>query len=254
MSQDQLEAEAMMKAAKKACEEVVSSHLDEWLETSPQRVRFEEWLEAVHPENCKEGVVDSRMYLEVSYHRQLWNDVAACASNVTPYECDCRHVPSSDVIKDQDGQLKRSDDEMAAVRKSAIPHLASALQSVAAAMRLTRHQADLQPLSESERQGLRLLAQHLGDSGPEFSLVARAASDLADGRVLAGTGLATLITRATWLSEKQRLRFVTAMCDLCPQVLEPLLPAWLRPLLAQSPTSLKEKELPQQSALPCSVQ
>lgn len=63
---------------KAACEAELEMHLDEWLQTTNGQPSYEDWIAAVHPENIKERlasgyVIDSRMYLEGSFHRQLWN-------------------------------------------------------------------------------------------------------------------------------------------------------------------------------------
>jgi hypothetical protein len=72
------EIQAELDRAKAACEAELERHLDDWLSTSSERLNYENWIAAVHPENTKENrsgsrVVDSRMYLEGSFHRQLWN-------------------------------------------------------------------------------------------------------------------------------------------------------------------------------------
>lgn len=72
------EIQAELDRIKAACEAEVERHLDEWLLTPQAAGTYEDWIAAVHPENVKERlpsgpVIDPRMYLEGSFHRQLWN-------------------------------------------------------------------------------------------------------------------------------------------------------------------------------------
>lgn len=72
------EIQAELERIKAACEAELERHLDEWLQTPQAAGTYEDWIAAVHPENVKERlpggpVIDPRMYLEGSFHRQLWN-------------------------------------------------------------------------------------------------------------------------------------------------------------------------------------
>lgn len=72
------EIQAELSRIKAACEDELARHLDEWLLTGASSSTYEDWIAAVHPENVKQTpssgyVVDERMYLEGSFHRQLWN-------------------------------------------------------------------------------------------------------------------------------------------------------------------------------------
>jgi len=67
-----------LERIKAACEAELERHLDEWLPTIKETLRYESWIAAVHPENVKgksdDGpIIDERMYLAGSFHRQLWN-------------------------------------------------------------------------------------------------------------------------------------------------------------------------------------
>eukprot|EP00928_Gymnodinium_smaydae_P046088 TRINITY_DN30680_c0_g1_i1.p1 TRINITY_DN30680_c0_g1~~TRINITY_DN30680_c0_g1_i1.p1 ORF type:complete len:425 (-),score=105.44 TRINITY_DN30680_c0_g1_i1:152-1426(-) len=88
---------------KAACEAELRRHLVEWLETcgaEASSVTYEGWIAAVHPENVSSDeaggggpVVDARLYLEDSFHRRLWNDVAAAgAAGLDDAERQRRHV------------------------------------------------------------------------------------------------------------------------------------------------------------------
>jgi len=95
------EIKAELNRIKAACEAELERHLDEWLLTAHGQPRYEDWIAAVHPENVKEKlisghVIDARMYLEGSFHRQLWNlRVAglACLDEAGRQRC---HVPPRD--------------------------------------------------------------------------------------------------------------------------------------------------------------
>lgn len=72
------EIQSELNRIKAACEAELERHLDEWLETTNAQASYEDWIAAVHPENVKETllsgyIIDQRMYLDGSFHRQLWN-------------------------------------------------------------------------------------------------------------------------------------------------------------------------------------
>jgi len=91
------EIQAELQRAKAACEAEVVRHLDEWLgelqKDSPSS--YEDWIAAVHPENVRTGadglrVVDSRMYLEGSFHRQLWKERTALSLDLLSPDRRCK--------------------------------------------------------------------------------------------------------------------------------------------------------------------
>lgn len=72
------EIQCELNRIKAACEAELERHLDEWLQTTHAQASYEDWIAAVHPENVKETlpsgyIIDQRMYLDGSFHRQLWN-------------------------------------------------------------------------------------------------------------------------------------------------------------------------------------
>jgi len=105
MSSDELEQEAraLVEQARRACEDDLREHLRNWLAAKPQELSYAAWIQAVHPENAKD-CIDSRMYLEASFHRQLWNSLAAGADGLSPEERERRHVPASDVAGELAGE------------------------------------------------------------------------------------------------------------------------------------------------------
>jgi hypothetical protein len=66
------------------------------LASNPEEITYEAWIEAVHPENAIQKSIDSRMYLDASFHRQLWNRLAANMSGIEAEERRRRFVPPSD--------------------------------------------------------------------------------------------------------------------------------------------------------------
>uniref|UniRef100_A0A7S4S8U7 Uncharacterized protein n=1 Tax=Alexandrium monilatum TaxID=311494 RepID=A0A7S4S8U7_9DINO len=91
---DDDEVQVMVESARQACKEAVIEHLTAWLASGPSPATFEAWLREVHPENVRLDKVDRRMYLEESFHRQLWNEIAVGAPDLTSEERECRFVPA----------------------------------------------------------------------------------------------------------------------------------------------------------------
>lgn len=90
---DEAEALAIKHQSILACQEIVTKHLAKWLESDPPLIRYEAWIAAVHPDNAKGGVIDSRMYLPKSYHRNTWNKNVAGVDGLTDEEREKRFVP-----------------------------------------------------------------------------------------------------------------------------------------------------------------
>jgi len=316
---DEEEALAIVEKAKKACEDELANHLRDWLASSPADIRYEAWIDAVHPENASQSgskTVDSRMYLEASLHRQLWNETAVASADLDPQEREHRFVTSTESL--QAAQNAVSDDQpeqpwdTTAVLNPSAP--ASLLQQAASEIstapsqeaeeatgpsqreaspsapslqeavlyltsfldrrRLGAEQCAEQPeakatstgqagpavvwkeeavhflaasfcgaarqlkrhaprtlglgLPEDYRPGLRLLAEVLRESGPEYETLASAAMALASGSTLNGDGVAELLGRASCQKWEVRLVYARALLACCPEVLVPVLPAHLR--------------------------
>jgi len=87
--------QAEIDRIKAACEAEVDKHLGEWLLSNQGALAYEDWIAAVHPENVKGSssigpIIDSRMYLERSFHRKLWNTRTAelsCLSAAEKQRC-----------------------------------------------------------------------------------------------------------------------------------------------------------------------
>eukprot|EP00931_Biecheleriopsis_adriatica_P116790 TRINITY_DN92385_c0_g1_i1.p1 TRINITY_DN92385_c0_g1~~TRINITY_DN92385_c0_g1_i1.p1 ORF type:complete len:584 (-),score=139.06 TRINITY_DN92385_c0_g1_i1:82-1638(-) len=97
---DEKEAMAMIEKTRQACEDELANHLRDWLDSKPSQIRYEAWIDAVHPENASKSstrTVDSRMYLEASFHRRLWNDLAC--HGLEPEEREQRYVPSTEDLQ-----------------------------------------------------------------------------------------------------------------------------------------------------------
>lgn len=100
---DEEEALAMVEKARKACEDELANHLRSWLASNPDKApRYEAWINDVHPENASKSgsnTVDSRMYLEASFHRLLWNEMAVTSAELEPEERARRFVPSTEDLQ-----------------------------------------------------------------------------------------------------------------------------------------------------------
>lgn len=106
----------MVAEATRACEIALEQHLGEWLDApeTPPKPIYEQWIQAVHPDNVKRSVgeeggaagssasasapsptaiaIDPRLYLEEDMHRRLWNQ--RCESEINPAERRRRYVPA----------------------------------------------------------------------------------------------------------------------------------------------------------------
>jgi len=316
---DEEEALAIVEKAKKACEDELANHLRAWLASSPADIRYEAWIDAVHPENASQSgskTVDSRMYLEASLHRQLWNEMAVASADLDPQEWGHRFVTSTESL--QAAQKAVSDDQpeqpwdttavlnpsapasslqqpasdistapsqeaeeaTGPIQQEASPSAPSLQEAVlyltsfldrrrlgaeqraeqpeakatstgqagpavvwkeeavhflaasfcGAARQLKRHAPRTLGLGlpEDYRPGLRLLAEVLRESGPEYETLASAAMALASGSTLNGDGVAELLGRASCQKWEVRLVYARALLACCPEVLVPVLPAHLR--------------------------
>jgi len=91
------EIQCELNRIKAACEAELERHLDEWLQTTHAQASYEDWIAAVHPENVKETlpsgyIIDQRMYLDGSFHRQLWNQRIEGLAGLTEAEKQRSHV------------------------------------------------------------------------------------------------------------------------------------------------------------------
>ena len=108
----------MVAEATRACEIALEQHLGEWLDApeTPPKPIYEQWIQAVHPDNVKSSVgeeggaagtsastsassplptaiaIDPRLYLEEDMHRRLWN--RRCEREINPAERRRRYVPA----------------------------------------------------------------------------------------------------------------------------------------------------------------
>eukprot|EP00591_Stephanopyxis_turris_P017470 CAMPEP_0195540160 /NCGR_PEP_ID=MMETSP0794_2-20130614/50430_1 /TAXON_ID=515487 /ORGANISM="Stephanopyxis turris, Strain CCMP 815" /LENGTH=248 /DNA_ID=CAMNT_0040674225 /DNA_START=183 /DNA_END=929 /DNA_ORIENTATION=+ len=74
-----LDAEAMSKEAEEACMNVITVHLEGFIQNNPEGT-YEGWLRELHPENHHEGSLlsgyielDHRFYVKDNGHMNLWN-------------------------------------------------------------------------------------------------------------------------------------------------------------------------------------
>jgi len=172
------------------------------------------------------------MFHEDSFHRQLWNEVVACAPGLAPEVRQGRFVPAAGACAPElAGDTRQQEVVDLRWKRAAMPYVAHTLPLVAATLRRARHQTDrLRPdLPEEFRPGCQRLSCALHGLGPAFVPVAEAAATLALGSVPHGTGVADLATRAARLPYEDRLRCASALCDTCPEALLPFLPPCLLP-------------------------
>jgi len=248
---DEEDAAAMAEQARSACQEVLVDHLRQWLSSEPSTVRFEAWIREVHPENCKCGAVDPRMYCEAGDHRRIWNAVAAEAPGLTEEErasrfvaarhCAPTQVPPAGLCGEASGQApppaaaatstsprlsgeqggKHDDAHAESLKKKAAHHVASNLPAFADDLRRRARKTDRaqQALPLELRPGFELLLEVLQLSGPALEMVAEAAEDVVTEDVFFGTGVALLATRAAALPWDGRVLVARLLCENCPQLL-----------------------------------
>lgn len=247
---DDVEARAMVESTRVACEDELSRHLAGWLAASPSEVSFEAWIAAVHPENAaNHGEVDVRMYLEASTHRQIWNQKVC--SGIDDAERVRRFVPSMEdkAAAAQAGTasvaedfpqpsapplvapvtLGNAEDYSAAWIEASVPIIAGALPVTALSLIAQRHLINgvMPDVADDAKQGFRLLADALGESGNDYQALATIANGLATGVVRQGDGLADLTAAAARLSWAGRCFYARAICVCCPKVLMHVLPPFL---------------------------
>ena len=61
------------RQAEEACLLAIRNHLDSFLEENPKGT-YEDWIAELHPDNVREGKIDSRFYIQDSEHLVLWKD------------------------------------------------------------------------------------------------------------------------------------------------------------------------------------
>jgi len=93
---------------------------------------------------------------------------------------------------------------------------------------------------EELRPGFALLVEALQLSGPDLEEVADAADDVVSERVLFGTGVALIATRAAALPKESRLLFAQLMCETCPQLVSPFVPSYILAPFCTSGSGSKE--------------
>ena len=68
------EDQKKMENSKQQALVIINQHLSSYLENRPSP-KYEDWIAKLHPDNVNtDGVVDKRLYLPNSDHRNVWND------------------------------------------------------------------------------------------------------------------------------------------------------------------------------------
>jgi len=221
------EAKAMVELTRTACEEELTRHLQEWLracQDNQKEVLFESWIKEVHPENAAQnGNVDGRLYLEASTHRQIWNKIAADQEGLEETERARRFVPASDTaeVPSAIGDVRWME--------AAVPVVAHSLTCTALSLMAQRPLINTMAANPSEetKEGFRLLADVLRESGTEYEAIAAIAEGMGAGRIRQGDGLADMTSAAARLPAAGRTIYARAICACCPKVLLHVLPPFL---------------------------
>jgi len=138
-------------------------------------------------------------------------------------------VDSNDEVclQPEGGEGLQHEEQNLHVKTRAARYVARILPALAAKLSRRASKTDrVQPsLPQELRPGLELLSEVLQISGPQFEAVADAADDVFSERILFGTGSALLATRAAALPWESRSLFAQLLCENCPQLLSPFVPA-----------------------------